>query len=140
MATPRVTWTHRPRDPWRPLARVSLSSLPTQLHGTADAADAPHVRTRAPRPVPDPAGPEIVGHPSFSTDLALRIQDALDRFGPTTRVQVEGEAFVLVDPQHASFFPAEASMVRRTVASLAAGPFPQPLQKAVTVSVFGTPK
>ena len=95
------------------------------------------MRSPAPRPAPDPAGPEIVGHPSFSTDVALRIQEATDRFGASVRVQVEG-AFVLVDPQHASFFEDEASTVRRTVASLSAGPFPRPLEKPITVSILGT--
>ena len=61
----------------------------------------------------------------------------MDRFGASVRVQVEG-AFVLVDPQHAAFFQDEAFTVRRTVASLSAGPFHKPLEKPVTVSIFGT--
>ena len=45
---------------------------------------------------------------------------------------------MLVDPQHASFFQDEANTVRRTMASLSAGPFPKPLERPVTVSIMGT--
>ena len=121
-----------------PLA-AGCSSAPSSSPGVTSSipADRAHTRPLAPRPAPDPAGPESPLHPSLSTDVALRIQDAQGRFGPSTRVQVEGP-FVLVDPQHASMFLAAASMVHRTVASLAAGPFPEPLEKAVTVTVFGS--
>ena len=119
------------------VAGCSCSPSPSPGVTSAISADHPRVRSLPPRPVPDPAGPDVLVHPSFATDVALRIQEVQARFGPSTRVQVEG-AFVLADPQHASFFPEEASTVRRTVASLAAGPFPKPLERPVTVIIFGS--
>ena len=98
------------------------------------------VRSPAPRPVPDPLAPYLPTRVSLATQIALRVDEARDRFGPDTRVQIEGGAFVVVDAERAPFFEQYASVVRRTVDTMAAGPFPDPLEEPVTVFVFRTPK
>jgi len=74
----------------------------------------------------------------LASDIAGRTQEARARWGNRTRVAVEADAFVLVDPDHGPLFEPGDALVRRVIHSFRSGPLPAAPDHAVTVDIFST--
>jgi hypothetical protein len=74
-----------------------------------------------------------------SADIAERTRFVRERFGNTTRVRIEGDAFVVADPDHGVLFDPGVSLTHRAIHSLLMpGHFQGPPDRAVTVLLFSS--
>src|SRR5271165_4684189 len=85
-----------------------------------------------------PAAPPDPAY-DLSADIAQRSRFVRERFGNSTRVGIEGDAFVVADHDHGVPFDPGVSLVHRAIhALLLRGHFQSPPDRAVTVLLFSS--
>jgi hypothetical protein len=88
-----------------------------------------------------PIAPALPQDPPYdlSADIAERTRFVRERFGNGTRVGIEGDAFVVADPDHGALFDPGLSLIHRAIhALLLPGHFQSTPDVAVTVLLFSS--
>lgn len=116
-------------------SRADQSAIPSRI----DSGPTPAGSSSMVESIPIP--PEAAADPVYdlSADIAERTRFVRERFGNPTRVKIEGEAFVVADPDHGAMFDPGVSLMDRAIhALLMPGHFQSTPDRAVTVLLFSS--